>query len=132
DQLNREFSTLARRGSGLDSVRPLVFLNACGSGSTNPSGVASFPALFLANNHRGFIGTEVAIPDDPAAAFSGYFYTRLLDGEPVGQALYGAEWDLLDNDESLLGMVYVSYADPELALRNRGDIVVARLERAAR
>jgi hypothetical protein len=66
---------------------PFVLLNACGSSVVDPQSSASFPELFLTNDNRGVLGTEVAIPDDLAAIYSQEFYRALLmGGVPVGKA----------------------------------------------
>src|SRR5262249_55741978 len=59
---------------------PLIFLNACESAGGVLGGIPSFPRVFLANNHLGFIGTEVPVRDKYAALFSRRFYTLLLEG----------------------------------------------------
>jgi hypothetical protein len=93
---------------------PLVFLNACGSAAIDYRATPSFPARFLAAGNRGFIGTETNIPDVFAARFAERFYSRLLDGEPAGQALNGAKWDMIETLRNPLGILYTMYADPDL------------------
>jgi hypothetical protein len=74
----------------------------------------SFPRFFLQDNrNRGFIGTETNVPDAFAANFSRYFYSGLLNGLNLGEAIYEAKWAMLKNCNPL-GILYTNYADPEL------------------
>ena len=100
----------------LDDERPslpLVFMNACGTSTIDPSSAISFVDVFLDNGNRGFIGTETRVPDVFAAAFSGVFYDRLLAGENVGHALHHARWALLRGNNPL-GILYTLYGNPNL------------------
>jgi hypothetical protein len=98
-------------------VRPLIFLNACASVGSDLSGVATFPFLFLRNAHLGFLGAEVAIPDQVAAVFAQEFYRSFLKGLPFGRAVYEAKWALLDLRNNPLGLVYVFHGNPDLRVR---------------
>jgi hypothetical protein len=74
--------------------------------------------LFLVENgNRGFIGTETRIPDQYAAAFSEQFYTELLQGRPLGEAVHAARWTLLRRHNNPLGILYTVYADPDMRVR---------------
>lgn len=98
---------------------PLIFLNACGSASVDPSTAGSFPDLFT-NPHfgfLGFIGTEVEMPDAFASAFTCEFYSALLSGLSLGSALYEARWNLVRERKNPLGLMYSLYADPEIRVR---------------
>src|SRR6202012_5012423 len=78
----------AKPGSDREFDLPLVFMNACGSARLRADSAFSFPKLFLDNENRGFIGTEIEMPDDLAMAFSGAFYERFLRwGMPLGRAI---------------------------------------------
>jgi hypothetical protein len=98
------------------SIRPLVFMNACGSSVINATTSASFQRWFLANGHRGFIGTETAVPDKVAAVFAKGLYGALMDGQPLGQALVLARRSLVENCSNPLGILWVIQADPRLRL----------------
>ena len=116
--LQAAFLTIEERKESQDG--PLVFLNACGTSRIDPMAIASFPRFFLQDNsNRGFIGTETNVPDVFAAEFSQSFYRGLLQGLSVGQALYNAKWEMLQNKNNPLGMLYVVYADPDLHLSKR-------------
>jgi hypothetical protein len=94
---------------------PLVVMNACGSARMHASSALSFPHLFLENGNRGFIGSEIEIPDDAAAAFSRALYERfLLRRRPLVEAVLGARHQLLHELRNPLGIVYSAYCDPEL------------------
>jgi hypothetical protein len=113
--LQADFALLEdRRGQS----RPLIFLNACGSSRMEPMMVTSFPRFFLQENrNRGFIGTEINIPDAFAASFSREFYAALLKGVSVGEAIYAARWTMIKDHNNPLGILYTVYADPDLRVK---------------
>ncbi|WP_331741646.1 CHAT domain-containing protein [Streptomyces sp. NBC_01006] len=97
---------------------PLVVMNACGSARMQSASALSFPDLFLQNGNRGFVGSDIEVPDDVAAAFSKALYERfLLYRLPLGRSLLGARDHLLNRFGNPLGIVYSSYADPQLHVR---------------
>jgi hypothetical protein len=105
---------MRRTGRGTFDL-PLVFLNACGSARLRADGAFSFPQLFLDNKNRGFIGTEIEMPDDVACSFSSSFYQRFLIWRlPLGRSVLEARRHLLYEYGNPLGIAYTSYADPEL------------------
>jgi hypothetical protein len=113
--IGRDLVRLMRRSELRDFDLPLVFLNACGSARMWADGAFSFPQLFLKNKNRGFIGTEIEMPDDVASAFSAAFYTRFLQwGVPLGRAVLESRRHLLYEYGNPLGIAYTAYADPEL------------------
>jgi hypothetical protein len=82
----------------------------------------SFPYLFLQNENRGFIGSEIEMPDDVAAAFSKAFYTRFLVHKvPLGRSLLDARNFLLQEFRNPLAISYSSYADPDLHIGPVGE-----------
>jgi len=94
---------------------PFVLLNACGSSTVDPTSSLSFPELFLANENRGVLGTEVAVRDGLAARFSQEFYRALLlRGATVGDAARHARTQLLRAHRNPLGLAYVIYGNTEL------------------
>lgn len=93
---------------------PLVFLNACEATNIRPETIASFPRLFLKNGNRGVIGTEIQIPDKFAADFSAGFYTYLLEGYSLGEAIHRTRWTLLRDHNDPLGLLYILYANPDM------------------
>lgn len=116
--IGRELVRLSRRSELRDFDLPLVVLNACGSARLQASSAFSFPQLFLKNRNRGFIGTEIEMPDDVASAFSGAFYERFLRwGMPLGRSMLEARRHLLYELGNPLGIAYTAYADAELRAR---------------
>ncbi|MFD0853151.1 CHAT domain-containing protein, partial [Actinomadura adrarensis] len=113
-------SASSRRGYEL----PLVVMNACGSARMHATGAVSFPYLFLQNGNRGFIGSEIEIPDDLAAEFSKALYTHLiLRRLPLGESMLGARRDLLRDFRNPLVLACSSYADPDIRVVGRTALV---------
>jgi CHAT domain-containing protein len=105
---------------------PLVFMNACGSSVLRATNSVSFPATFLENGNRGFVGSEISIPDDVATVFSRFVYERLLlQSQPLGAAILGARIELLERYGNPLGIAYTAYADPELRVEPGADVAEA-------
>ena len=99
------------------SSKPIIFLNACGSTDNDSFAPNPFPKFFLnTNNNRGYIGTEERIPDRFASEFSKIFYQSLLRGDPLGEAIYYAKWELLKRHRNPLGLLYTMYANPDIRL----------------
>jgi hypothetical protein len=116
--LGEDLVELAERSSLPAGDLPLVFMNACGSARLRATTSFSFPAFFLEHGNRGFVGTEVDMPDPVAAAFSRAFYERfLLYGEPLGRAMLEARNHLLHQYGNPLGLAYTAYADPQVHIR---------------
>jgi hypothetical protein len=105
----------------MDASLPLVFMNACGSSEIDPDRFGSFPKLFLNWRNRGFIGTETRVPDEFAAVFSEQFYTNLINGHSVGEALRKAKVTLVETLNNPLGALYTMYADPDLHVERPHD-----------
>ncbi|MGP3989335.1 CHAT domain-containing protein [Streptomyces sp. 3N207] len=107
----------AARDERADEQLPLVVMNACGAARMHATSSLSFPFLFLKNRNRGFVGSDVEVPDDVAAAFSQALYEPfLLRGLPLGRSLMEARNSLLHTFNNPLGIVYSAYADPQLRL----------------
>ena len=101
--------------AGARPVMPLIFVNACASAVEDAGQMASFHRFFLEQNqNRGFIGTEIRVPDSIASTFSKYFYSQLLDGIPLGTAIHMTRWKLLELYRNPLGLLYTVHADPEI------------------
>jgi hypothetical protein len=93
---------------------PLVFMNACGSSAIEPRTARSLPGFFVDKGFLGFLGTETAIPDEFASAFSHAFYSDFVDGVPLGRALHRARWRMLERNRNPLGLLYTAYVDAEI------------------
>lgn len=114
-QIGTDLVRLLRKSPHRDFDLPLIFLNACGTARLRADSAFSFPQLFMENRNRGFIGTEIEMPDDVAWTFSTAFYERFLQwGRPLGSAMLEARRHLLYKHGNPLGIAYTSYADPEL------------------
>ncbi|BBH70731.1 hypothetical protein ACTI_74160 [Actinoplanes sp. OR16] len=96
--------------------RALIVVNACGSAKVDSGSHRSFARYFLKNRHRGFVGTEADVPDPVAAAFAERFYANLLQGRPLGEAVVRARRELFQLWHNPLGLLYVCYGDPTLAV----------------
>lgn len=110
----------SKREDNLDhKLRPLIFINACGSSTINPASCGSFPELFLGRQYGyvGLIGTIIAIPDAFAADFSKNLYSQLLKGKSLSVAMHIARWHALVREKNLLGILYNLYAGSEIRLR---------------
>ncbi|HEX3783210.1 MAG TPA: CHAT domain-containing protein [Pseudonocardiaceae bacterium] len=115
--LSEELIAIASRGPRREMDMPLVVLNACGSSKVDPTTSVSFPKLFMENGNRGFLGPEIAIPDDVAAAFSEEFYRSLLLREQTfGTAVHTARLHLLARYLNPLGLAYVAYGNTDLRI----------------
>jgi CHAT domain len=101
---------------------PFVFMNACSSFCIVPGQPLSFAYLFLRHRYRGFIGIQASIPKEVGAVFPRLFYRRLVrQHRPLMDALFWARWDLAKVYNNPLGILYSSYASPELCVeRPRG------------
>jgi hypothetical protein len=94
---------------------PLVVMNACGAARMHATSALSFPYLFLMNGNRGFIGSEIEVPDGVAAEFSKALYEPfLLRRLPLGRSVFEARTSLLHRHGNPLGIAYAAYADPQL------------------
>ncbi|MBU2662691.1 CHAT domain-containing protein [Actinoplanes bogorensis] len=111
---DRRMTRAARTGN-----MPLIFMNACGASRMAATSALSFPSLFLhGNRNRGFIGSDVEVPDDVASEFSAAFYTAfILRRRPLGESVHHARNHLLARFGNPLGLGYAAYADPDLHIR---------------
>lgn len=120
--LRREFGRRTLDGERREFVLPLVFMNACGSAELDPREASSFPAFFLNGGYRGFIGTETNVPDTFAAQMSQAFYSKLLGGQSVGDALQSAKWAMVLRYNNPLGILYTLYADQDLTVQTTEEV----------
>jgi len=106
-------------GDGLRQVwakdAPLVVLNGCHTGKYDPSTLLSFVHRLGAVGAAGVIGTEIPIHERLGGHFGRYLIDHLLNGEPVGQIVYGFRWELL-KQHNLLGLVYSPYCYADLRM----------------
>ena len=120
--LTEDLLALSARKPARKFQLPLVVMNSCGSARMHATSSLSFPYLFLQNENRGFIGSEIEMPDDVAAAFSKALYTRfLIHKAPLGRSLLDARNLLLHEYGNPLAISYSSYADPDLHIGPTGE-----------
>ena len=113
--IRRGFRRRTQRGR-VAGARPLIIANACGSAKIDKETRQSFPHWFLSNRFRGFVGTETDVPDDVAADFAARLYQELFDKKPLGEAVVMARRRLMSERGSPLGLLYVLYGNPALAI----------------
>ncbi|MFT3815757.1 MAG: CHAT domain-containing protein [Acidovorax sp.] len=95
--------------------RPLVFVNACRSGSLS-RGDESLLRLLL---HRGYCHVlvgETLLPDRVAGEFAKQVYAGALRGQPVGMAVWRARRYLLEKFNNPGGLLYTLYGSPDIRL----------------
>ncbi len=91
-----------------------MFLNACASVAAKLPYTTSFALMFIQNENRGVIGTQMVIPDGVASVVAQRFYRELFAGANAGHALVEAKHHLASTAGNPLGLAYVMYADPDL------------------
>jgi hypothetical protein len=92
---------------------PLVVLNACGTSPRDPRRTRNMVQALFRYGARGVVATECIVPDTFAAAFTRRFYPLLLDGQELGDALFGTRRSLLKAPyHNPLGLLYALYAFP--------------------
>ena len=109
----------------------LVFLNACESGMVasdaeaqepvsylpdKPEPVAGLASAFVYSGAMGCVGSLWPVYDAAAAAFAVAFYHRVLDGDPIGEALRQARVTTRELHEGATWASYVLYGDPTYRL----------------
>ncbi len=99
-----------------EQSRPLVFLNGCHTTALTPERALSFVRSFVEQvGASGVIGTEITIFEPLAQRFAELFFTRFLEGTPLGRAVREARLGLLA-ERNPLGLVYIPHAYADLAL----------------
>jgi CHAT domain-containing protein len=107
---------LAPRIAGaIRRTSPLIFFNACHRGRLGFSltRLGSWGARLVELGCGAFIGTLWPVTDEAAVAFAEAFYLRLINGAPIGEAVWQARHAVRDrypNDPTW--MAYCCYADP--------------------
>ena len=95
---------------------PFIFLNACLTGQVDPLYTSSWAGKFWELGARGVLGTDFAVPDSFAAAFSDVLYQYLLQGFSVGEALIKARRQFWTDKHkhNPLGLAYALYSSPSI------------------
>lgn len=98
---------------------PLVFFNACSTGTRNPLETFDFVQEFEKAGAHNVIATEESIESEVAYNFAQTFYTHLLDGDDLGKSLMKTRINILDNNQKSADVVtlfYSLYGNPNLKI----------------
>ncbi|MBP2328011.1 hypothetical protein JOF56_008396 [Kibdelosporangium banguiense] len=113
--LDPEDLTIAGQTGTLRDTAPLVFFNACRSGSETPAltGMSGWASGFLRAGAGAFVGTLWAVRSTTAARFATAFYDALLTArQPLGQAAMTARQSILDDHSDPTWLAYTIYGNP--------------------
>lgn len=94
-------------------THPLVFLNACQTGreSLSLTGIGGWARSFIDAGAAGFVGSLWSVYDDAAYQFAQAFYTHLLNGKTIGQAVKEAR-AVIRPLKDPTWLAYTVFADP--------------------
>lgn len=100
----------------------LVFCNACQSGQTGEwklgagynQEIFGLANAFLLSGVQHYIGTFWEILDEPGALFATEFYTALMEGASIGEAMRQARMFLIKayGEDTIVWASYMLYGDP--------------------
>lgn len=115
--------------ASLGNLPTLVFFNACEAARIRRASDDSVPDIrtrietsaglaeaFLRGGVANYVGTYWPVGDDPALAFAESFYTSLLEGTPIGDALLQARKQVAAL-ESVDWADYIHYGNPRFVLK---------------
>jgi pimeloyl-ACP methyl ester carboxylesterase len=115
----------------------LVFINCCHLGKTRDKKITNFPALaanlgveFIKMGVKAVIAAGWAVEDNAASVFARSFYTRMLSGDPFGEAVRAAREEIWDanSDVNTWGS-YQCYGDPGFRLKINNQVRSTRRAR---
>ncbi|WP_375384240.1 CHAT domain-containing protein [uncultured Microbacterium sp.] len=92
---------------------PLVFINACESGTLTPDFYDGFVPYFLAKGARGVIGTECKTPGLFASEWGKAFFDEFFAGKPLGQVVLDLRRRFLKDFNNPLGLLYGVHCDTD-------------------
>ena len=100
---------------------PLVVLNACRTGMTDPLRTSNWVTLFWKQGAGGIVATEARVLDEYATRFSEELCKHLLEGELISQALFECRhhfWELPEGhpEYNPIGLVYSLYSSSSLRI----------------
>lgn len=108
--------------SGSAVMPALIFSNACQSARTEKwalgdrfqDEIFGLANAFLLAGAKHYLGTFWDVLDEPSSRFALEFYTHLMDGLPIGEALRLARLKLIDiyGEETIVWGSYLLYGDP--------------------
>lgn len=100
---------------------PLVFLNACRTGTISPLYASGWAMIFCKCGARGVLATEFRVSDWFAAVFIEELYNHLLAGKAIGEALLAARREF-SRKKNPLGLGYAFYASrPSIKIGGQGE-----------
>ncbi|MEN8214635.1 MAG: CHAT domain-containing protein, partial [Pseudomonadota bacterium] len=115
--------------ASLGNLPTLVFFNACEAArirrasddtvpdiKTRMDTSAGLAEAFLRGGVANYVGTYWPVGDAPAKAFAETFYTSLLEGTPIGDALLEARKKVA-GQESVDWADYIHYGNPRFVLK---------------
>lgn len=123
-QLELRPMDLCAEAGGFGDATPLVFLNACGAGSSDLSltGIGGWVQQIIEAGGGAFIAPRWAVSDKAARMFTETFYQQFLQGVPIGRAVLRARQRLKTkrpNDSAWLA--YTLYGHPLASYRERRE-----------
>lgn len=98
---------------------PLIFFNACSTGTRNPLETFDFVQEFEKAGAHNIIATEESIESEVANNFAQTFYSHLLDGEDLGKSLMKARVNILNSNRKsadVITLFYSLYGNPHLKI----------------
>jgi len=96
---------------------PIVFLNACQTGSKSPQFDLGFANHFLGFGARAVLSTQLDVTDSFAADFAIFIHHKLLEGETLGTALLSARKFFWETRSNLTGLAYTLLGSPNVRVR---------------
>jgi hypothetical protein len=96
---------------------PLIIMNGCKTGKTNPLYTSSdFASMFLGRGALGVVATECEVPDNFAADFAEQLYNRLLNSRmPLGKSLWDTRKHFWNQEyPNPSGLLYSMYGPPSI------------------
>lgn len=105
--------SLSGAAANVGITHPIVFINACQVGRAGMAltGIGGWANRFIEAGAGAFIGAYWSVYDEAAYAFATEVYTRLLRGDPVGQAVRDARLAIRRPGDPTW-LAYTVFADP--------------------
>jgi CHAT domain len=99
-------------------AKPMVFLNACETipGGSSLTGIGGWGNRFVKAQASAFIGTYWSIGDESAREFAEEFYTALLQGTTIAEAVRTARINLHQKEVGSTWLAYTLMAHPSASV----------------
>jgi len=129
-RLNKENLTAHDIKESLTNAPSLVVCNACQSARTekwnkdqlhqSAYGIAN---AFLLSGVRHYVGSLWDISDSKGSEFGSKFYNNLLFGDSIGEAMFQARRELIEDGQDTSWAAYILYGDPKVTyIQPKGSI----------